>query len=76
MYESEKLKTPYPVLRTFAGVLISKQVGSSLRPNGMLSKTKRFRLSVNGSYPPVPAQGLIGRIVTRAAAVVLLVGPS
>jgi len=37
----------------------------------MLSKTKR--LSVNGSYPP-PAQGLMGRIVTSAAAVVLLVG--
>ena len=40
----------------------------------MLSKTKRFRLNVNGSYPPVPAQGLMGRIVTSAAAVVLLVG--
>ena len=40
----------------------------------MLSKTTRFRLSVNGSYPPVPAQGLMGRIVTSAAAVVLLVG--
>jgi hypothetical protein len=40
----------------------------------MQSKTKRFRLSVNGSYPPVPAQGLMGTIVTSAVAVVLLVG--
>ena len=40
----------------------------------MQTETKRFRLSINGSYPPVPAQGLMGRIVTSAAAVVLLVG--
>jgi len=40
----------------------------------MLSKTKLFRPYVNGSYPPVPAQGLMGRIVTSALAVVLLVG--
>jgi len=39
----------------------------------MLIKTRQFRLSVGGSHPRVPAQTLLGRILTGALGVVVLV---
>ena len=40
----------------------------------MLLKSKQFRLSVHGSRPPVPSQGLIGRTLTGVVGVAALAG--